>query len=92
MDFRSSGLKESIPRSRAFFGSSQIDVKARQNSQAVIPDFIRNPAFPNPLAALDSGHNHAGMAVGPFWQDWRFVTLIRDEPEISTLRASLHAN
>jgi hypothetical protein len=45
------------------FGSSRINVKARQNSQAVIPDLIRNPASLNPLAVLDSGYKHAGMTV-----------------------------
>lgn len=37
------------------FGSSRIGVKGRQSSQTAIPDQIRNPILPNPLAIMDSG-------------------------------------
>jgi hypothetical protein len=38
-------LSLAISMATCKFGSSRINVKARQNSQVVIPDLIRNPAF-----------------------------------------------
>jgi hypothetical protein len=49
-------------------GSSRINVKARQNSQAVIPDLIWNPAFLNPLAELDSAPDPVRKCRNDGWR------------------------